>query len=215
MGVAALIEALGRHLSAVLAFGLAAFAVAEAFRPHAAFADEPARVRHMAVNAGVWLAGFVLVELWLVPWVRVRFPYEPADAWVTLAGWPVWAQLVVGLLALDLADWTLHWLSHRVRPLWMLHAVHHSDPHVDVTTTLRHHPLGIIVGLAWQVALLALDLGARCVDHDLDVVARVARHRVVPPLRDLDRRRHPVGHVEEGGHRADVPDVAIGEADVA
>ena len=156
MGLAALVEALGRHLTAVLALGLAAFAVAEAIRPHAAFADERARARHMAVNAGVWLAGFVLVEMWLVPWVQVRFPYDPADAWITLAGWPLWVQLVAGFVVLDLADWTLHWLSHRLRPLWIIHAVHHSDPHVDVTTTLRHHPLEILASLAWQIALLAL-----------------------------------------------------------
>lgn len=156
MSEAAFIEALGRHLSLVLAVGLAAFAVAEAFRPHAAFADEGTRVRHMGVNAGVWLAGFALVDLWLGPWIQRRFPYDPAEAWITLAGWPAWAQLGAGLLLLDLADWTLHWLSHRVRPLWMIHAVHHSDPHVDVTTTLRHHPLEILVSLGWQFALLAL-----------------------------------------------------------
>jgi len=153
---AALADALGRHAVAVLAFGLAGFAVAEAWRPHAAFADEGSRLRHMLVNAAVWLVGFLVVDLWLAPWVQLRFPYDPAVAWITLAGWPLWAQLVGGLLALDLADWTLHWLSHRVRPLWMVHAVHHSDPRVDVTTTLRHHPIETLVSLAWQLSLLAL-----------------------------------------------------------
>jgi sterol desaturase/sphingolipid hydroxylase (fatty acid hydroxylase superfamily) len=34
-----------------------------------------------------------------------------------------------------------HRVSHRLRPLWKLHRVHHTDRHVDVTTALRSHPL--------------------------------------------------------------------------
>jgi sterol desaturase/sphingolipid hydroxylase (fatty acid hydroxylase superfamily) len=33
---------------------------------------------------------------------------------------------------------------HRVEVLWRFHAVHHSDPEVDVTTTFRHHPVEAI-----------------------------------------------------------------------
>jgi sterol desaturase/sphingolipid hydroxylase (fatty acid hydroxylase superfamily) len=40
--------------------------------------------------------------------------------------------------------------------LWLIHTVHHSDPHVDATTSLRHHPLDVLVTLAWQVGLMWL-----------------------------------------------------------
>jgi sterol desaturase/sphingolipid hydroxylase (fatty acid hydroxylase superfamily) len=34
-----------------------------------------------------------------------------------------------------------HFLEHKIKPLWMIHLVHHTDPNVDVTTATRHHPL--------------------------------------------------------------------------
>lgn len=58
--------------------------------------------------------------------------------WLTL---PTPVHIAVALLALDALMYGLHWASHMVGPLWRLHAVHHSDPEIDVTTTLRHHPL--------------------------------------------------------------------------
>lgn len=59
---------------------------------------------------------------------------------------PVWLELIVALLLFDLiGQYTVHWLLHRVPILWRLHQVHHSDPHVDVTTGTRHHPLDFLV----------------------------------------------------------------------
>jgi len=156
MSDAALADALGRLVFWVLAGGLFAFVVAEAFRPYVAFADERARVTHVMVNLGVWLAGYTLVDWWLVPWVAANVTFDPANSLVGLASLPWWAQAIAGLFVIDLAEWALHWIQHRVRPLWLIHAVHHSDPHVDVTTALRHHPLELLVALAWQAALLWL-----------------------------------------------------------
>jgi len=156
MSDAELADALGRLVFWVLAGGLLAFAVAEAFRPYVAFDDEGARLRHLMVNLGVWLAGYALVDWWLVPWVQAHVSVDPARALVSLASLPWWTQAIVGLLAIDLAEWTLHWIQHRVRPLWLIHAVHHSDPHVDVTTALRHHPLELLVTLGWQAGFLWL-----------------------------------------------------------
>jgi sterol desaturase/sphingolipid hydroxylase (fatty acid hydroxylase superfamily) len=50
-------------------------------------------------------------------------------------------RLVVAIVSLDLLDYALHRASHRIGPLWRIHAVHHSDTELDVTTTLRHHPV--------------------------------------------------------------------------
>jgi sterol desaturase/sphingolipid hydroxylase (fatty acid hydroxylase superfamily) len=50
-------------------------------------------------------------------------------------------RVILAVLILDLLDYALHRASHRFGWLWRLHAVHHSDTELDVTTTLRHHPL--------------------------------------------------------------------------
>lgn len=49
--------------------------------------------------------------------------------------------IFVGFLLLDLSRYATHALSHAVPVLWRLHAVHHSDRDLDVTSTFRHHPL--------------------------------------------------------------------------
>lgn len=54
---------------------------------------------------------------------------------------PRWVFLVVGLLAIDATDWSIHFLNHRFNPLWRFHAVHHSQEQVSVFTTFRAHPL--------------------------------------------------------------------------
>jgi sterol desaturase/sphingolipid hydroxylase (fatty acid hydroxylase superfamily) len=69
---------------------------------------------------------------------------ERHAAWLVLprfAAIPGWAFVVIGLLAIDAADWVVHFVNHRVNPFWRFHAVHHSQEEVSVLTTFRAHPL--------------------------------------------------------------------------
>src|SRR5215510_10715501 len=51
-----------------------------------------------------------------------------------------WAiEVAVTVMVLDLAFYVAHRAMHRYRALWRCHRVHHSDPMVDVTTTIRQH----------------------------------------------------------------------------
>ena len=59
---------------------------------------------------------------------------------------PNWINVFLGILFLDLIGAYLpHWLEHKIKPLWMIHLVHHSDHHVDTTTANRHHPLESLI----------------------------------------------------------------------
>ncbi len=53
---------------------------------------------------------------------------------------PLWAQLMAGVPALDGLSYALHRAFHARPVLWRLHALHHSDPELDVSTAVRHHP---------------------------------------------------------------------------
>ena len=47
---------------------------------------------------------------------------------------------VASFILLDFGEYIYHVIMHKIKRLWMFHAVHHSDYMVDVSTTLREHP---------------------------------------------------------------------------
>ena len=75
--------------------------------------------------------------------------------WLGLSGW---AQLIVGLLLLDLVGaYFIHWIEHKIKVLWKFHMVHHADTHVDTTTGNRHHPGESVVRAVFAIiAVLVL-----------------------------------------------------------
>jgi len=125
---------------------------------------------------------------------------------------PPLAVLAAALVARTGLGYLVHRLSHAVPLLWRLHKIHHSDPHIDVSLSLRHHPLELLPGLAaysagtillglpvWAVALVeALLIGASYSDH-LDVrlpprAARLLAALFVTP--DVHRLHHSAERVQ-------------------
>jgi sterol desaturase/sphingolipid hydroxylase (fatty acid hydroxylase superfamily) len=70
--------------------------------------------------------------------------------------WPWAAQLVVAFFAIDLLQWSIHNLLHRVPWLWELHKVHHSPLEMDWAASMRVHWLEIVVYKSLQYVPLAL-----------------------------------------------------------
>lgn len=73
--------------------------------------------------------------------------------------WSGVAAFATSLVVLDFAVWAQHVASHRMRPLWRLHRMHHADIDFDVTTALRFHPVEIALSMLWKVTCV-LALGA-------------------------------------------------------
>jgi sterol desaturase/sphingolipid hydroxylase (fatty acid hydroxylase superfamily) len=65
----------------------------------------------------------------------------------------------LAVLVLDFSFYVAHVAMHRVPAFWRFHRVHHSDPAVDVTTTIRQHPGEGVIRYAFM-AVFALPLGA-------------------------------------------------------
>lgn len=63
---------------------------------------------------------------------------------------------ICSFMLLDLGEYIYHLIMHKVKRLWMMHAVHHSDEVVDVSTTLREHPLENIVRLLFTLLWVVL-----------------------------------------------------------
>lgn len=58
---------------------------------------------------------------------------------------PFWAKLFISVALYDFTTYWIHRASHKFPILWRLHRVHHSDTTMDSSTTLRFHPLELIV----------------------------------------------------------------------
>ncbi len=59
---------------------------------------------------------------------------------------PLWLYVLLGILLLDFfGAYLAHFTEHKIKPLWMIHLVHHSDHKVDTTTANRHHPLESVI----------------------------------------------------------------------
>ena len=69
-------------------------------------------------------------------------------------GWPGWVEVLVAVVALDLAIWGQHLASHKIPVLWRLHRVHHADRDVDVTTAIRFHPIEIALSMLLKIGLV-------------------------------------------------------------
>ena len=59
---------------------------------------------------------------------------------------PLWLYILLGVVLLDFfGAYLAHFTEHKIKPLWMIHLVHHSDHKVDTTTANRHHPLESVI----------------------------------------------------------------------
>ena len=68
-----------------------------------------------------------------------------------------WIKLLISILVLDFtSQYFVHFLLHKIRWMWRLHIVHHSDKHVDVTTGTRHHPLDFLIRETFALCVVVL-----------------------------------------------------------
>lgn len=141
----------------LLGGGLLLWLVLETLFPALGFADGRGRLTHLSINVALWLIAAVLVSLTLGGWLLyAQFWLEyNAIGLLRLAPLPVWLMVPLGVLLLDFGDYAFHRLSHQTRWLWLLHAVHHSDGHLDVSTSLRAHPLHVFASFTWKLLLVA------------------------------------------------------------
>jgi sterol desaturase/sphingolipid hydroxylase (fatty acid hydroxylase superfamily) len=72
---------------------------------------------------------------------------------------PPLAATALTVLVLDFSFYVCHVAMHKLPAFWRFHRVHHADPAVDVTTTIRQHPGESVIRYAF-LAAFAIALGA-------------------------------------------------------
>lgn len=111
----------------------------------------------------------------------------PAGLRETVAGWPLWAQIVAVVLICDVVVYWGHRLSHRVPLLWRFHRVHHTAERLDFLAAYREHPLD---GL-WTMTLE--NLPALVLGFPLELIAGFVAFRGVWAVFIHSNVRLPLG----------------------
>jgi sterol desaturase/sphingolipid hydroxylase (fatty acid hydroxylase superfamily) len=126
---------------------------------------------------------------------------------ITFFGAAVWAQthgygllngsslpfglvVVATLLARGFISFFTHYLMHKVNVLWRLHRVHHLDTELDITSTVRVHPLEFIVALVPGVAMVVavgMSPWVLLLYEILDATVTVFSHANISLPRGVDR----------------------------
>ena len=138
----------------MLAAFTAAFAaekIAPFFREwtdHAEHGDNPTNLAHILAYEWSSINGVLLIPV--ITWL---FPFQ--GIWPTQ--WPLWSQLLLAFFIADFAFMMMHYLSHRIAPLWRLHAVHHGVGRLYGFNGVVRHPihqtLDMIIGTAPLVVM--------------------------------------------------------------
>ena len=104
---------------------------------------------------------------------------------------PLWAYVLLGVLLLDLIGaYLAHYVEHKVKPLWMVHLVHHTDHNVDTTTANRHHPLESMIRFGFTLAgvfIVGAPIAIVFLYQSLSLVATQFTHANIKLPKRLDR----------------------------
>jgi len=103
---------------------------------------------------------------------------------------PLWLYVLLGVALLDLIGaYTAHLVEHKVKPLWMVHLVHHSDHNVDTTTANRHHPLESLIRYTFTligVFVVGAPIGIIMLYQSMSVVLSQFNHANIRLPRKVD-----------------------------
>src|SRR2546422_8111962 len=112
-------------------------------------------------NLGMTILDALVVRI-VIPTSAVGFAVlAESRGWGLLnhVPWPVWLEVVLAVVLLDLAIYGQHVLFHFVPVLWRFHRMHHADLDVDVTTGTRFHPIEVFLSFGIKFAVV-VSIGA-------------------------------------------------------
>ncbi|HET7059442.1 MAG TPA: sterol desaturase family protein [Nitrospiraceae bacterium] len=136
------------------AFGL--LAIWEICAPRRALTNSKAR--RWVANLGIVVIDALLIRILFATGAVGAALMAAQHAWGLLNQWrgPAWLEIIMAVIALDLALYLQHVLFHAVPILWRLHMMHHADLDVDVTTGVRFHPAEIALSMLIKIGIILL-----------------------------------------------------------
>lgn len=104
---------------------------------------------------------------------------------------PIWLYGILGIFLIDcIGAYLPHLIEHKVKPLWMVHLVHHSDHNVDTTTANRHHPLESLIRYAFTllgIFIVGTPIALVFLYQSLSIVATQFNHANIQLPKKIDK----------------------------
>lgn len=179
------------HRSLILVGGLTFFWLIESAVP--LFRFNYKKWRHALPN--LFFTGTTIIINFALAFLLLN-----AADWVTankfgvlhwIPGLPLWGFALLGLMLLDLIGaYLAHYTEHRIKILWMVHLVHHSDHKVDTTTANRHHPLESIIRFVFTlvgVVVVGAPIGLVMLYQSMSLVLSQFNHANLRLPKNIDR----------------------------
>lgn len=121
----------------------------------------PAR-KHKMERGKRWPVNFGLTFLNILILAFIPFSFITASNYAIKQDWgllnfieiPLAVTIIITLLLRGFISFFTHFVMHKVPVLWRLHRVHHLDTELDVSTTIRFHPVEFITNLLIGVPLV-------------------------------------------------------------
>ena len=148
----------GDMLQYLVYFGLlAGLGLLEVLTPRGE--ERPERGRRWPTNFGLTTLNILVLGALPVSGLAVAVLAQQ-QGWGLLNRYPLplAATLAAAVLARSFVSYVVHVAMHKVPALWRVHRVHHTDVFLDVSTTVRFHPLEFLIQLG-PTALLIAGLG--------------------------------------------------------
>jgi len=102
----------------------------------------------------------------------------------------IWLYGIFGVLLMDFFGAYLpHFVEHKVKPLWMIHLVHHTDHKVDTTTANRHHPLESVVRFVFTlfgVFVIGAPIGIVMLYQSMSLISTQFSHANIKLPKEVD-----------------------------
>ncbi len=99
--------------------------------------------------------------------------------------------IILGILLMDFfGAYVPHWVEHKVKPLWMVHLVHHTDHYVDTTTANRHHPIESVIRFVFTlfgVFIIGAPMGIVMLYQSLSLVSTQFNHANIKLPKTIDK----------------------------
>ncbi|MHB8208940.1 sterol desaturase family protein [Mucilaginibacter sp.] len=91
----------------------------------------------------------------------------------------IFVKYILGFVLLDFCEYIYHVVMHKVKTLWSFHLIHHSDLDLDVSTTVREHPVETFVRMCFLIIwvfLLGASFGVLLLRQTIQTIANITSH---------------------------------------